>query len=69
MRFIHDDGSWTAWSQYHVGEVIEKVNGRWVSKGKCLVCGGKATEPCPACRGRTFCQRCSGEGRVRRYFP
>lgn len=66
MRFVHDDGSWTAWSQNHIGEVVEKVDGRWVNRGRCPRCRGTAKEPCPACQGRNACPRCRGAGVVRR---
>ena len=34
MRFDDDDRSWQAWGQAHVGDVIEKINGRWVNQGR-----------------------------------
>jgi hypothetical protein len=68
MRFVHDDGSWTAWSRNHIGEVIEKVDGRWTNKGKCPTCQGRATQVCPACQAKRTCARCGGEGRLQRWF-
>jgi hypothetical protein len=68
MRFDNDDGTWVAWSQAHIGQVIEKVDGRWVNKGKCPVCGGKGVKPCPRCHAGLACTRCAGTGRIRRWF-
>ena len=68
MRFYHDDGTWVAWSQAHIGQVIEKVDGRWVNKGTCPICGGTGLKPCPSCHGRLACSKCGGAGRFRRWF-
>jgi hypothetical protein len=67
-RFDNDDGTWVAWTQAHIGEVIEKVDGRWVNKGKCPMCRGRGAKPCPRCHGQSACNRCAGTGQVRRWF-
>jgi hypothetical protein len=40
-KYFNDDGTWTAWTQAHVGQVVEKVNGVYVNQGVCPVCHGK----------------------------
>jgi hypothetical protein len=68
MRFDNDDRTWTAWTQAHVGQAIEKVDGRWVNKGVCPKCQGTGAMPCPSCHGRLACGRCAGVGQVRGWF-
>src|ERR1051326_1362470 len=55
-RFKWGNGyQYTAWSQSHVGEVIEMQNGVPVDIGKCKICGGT---------GRVACKNCGGNGTV-----
>lgn len=68
MRFVHDDGSWVAWNDSHKGEVIEKVAGRWVNRGRCPVCRGKTRVACAKCQGKVACERCAGLGRLRTWL-
>ena len=67
MRFDNDDGGWTAWTQNHRGELIEKVDGHWVNKGPCPVCHGSGRMTCPVCQGKKRCPICDGEGKLRRW--
>jgi hypothetical protein len=67
MKYDNDDGTWIAYSQRHVGDVIEKVDGRWVNK-KCPICQGSGKTPCPACLGKKRCYRCFGTGQALRLF-
>jgi hypothetical protein len=52
-----------SWNQNHVGDVIEYQNGAPVNIGRCKLCGGSTTVPCPSCKGegRQTCQMCSGK--------
>jgi len=36
-------GGWNAWSQNHIGQVVEYVNGKPENKGTCPICGGTGT--------------------------
>ncbi len=52
-----------AWSQAHVGEVIEMVDGMPTNKGKCSLCHGTTRVPCLTCKGTAHivCPVCHGE--------
>jgi hypothetical protein len=68
MRFDNDDHGWKAWSQGHIGELIEKVDGKWVDKGACPVCQGTGRMPCPVCHSSKKCPRCDGAGVTRHWY-
>lgn len=55
-------GGWQAWSQHHLGEVIEIQNGVPVNIGACKVCGGKGKVSCGTCQGKGMitCELCGG---------
>jgi hypothetical protein len=62
QKFPKDGGGWEAWNQSHVGEVIEKQNGRPVNIGKCRICLGTLLVKCPTCNGasQVTCDFCAG---------
>ena len=66
-RFDNDDGTYAAWSEDHLGQVIEKVNGRWENKGACPICHGSGTKACPTCHDQRRCPRCGGTGQLRHW--
>jgi hypothetical protein len=39
------------WSEHHVGQVVQKVDGQWQNLGTCPVCGGATKITDPVCRG------------------
>jgi hypothetical protein len=59
-------GPLKAWSDHHLGEVIEMQNGVPTNIGKCTICGGKTTVACPACNhtGIVQCPVCKGTKQV-----
>jgi hypothetical protein len=63
ISFRKASGGSTSWNQNHVGEVIAYQNGDPVNVGKCKVCGGTTTIPCPSCKGKgtQVCIVCSGK--------
>jgi len=67
ITFKKASGGTYSWSQAHVGEVIVYQNGEPVNTGRCKVCGGTATVPCPACKGqgKQTCELCAGK----KYVP
>jgi hypothetical protein len=50
-RFNGPNGAWWEWSEHHIGQVVDKVNGQWQNLGTCPVCGGVSTITDPVCRG------------------
>ena len=56
-------GGYQAWTQGHVGEVIQYQNGVAVNVGKCTVCGGKTKVTCKTCKGtgKQTCEICQGK--------
>lgn len=52
-----------AWSQGHLGQVIQMQNGEPVNIGPCKTCGGTTRVKCGICRGtgETSCEICDGE--------
>jgi hypothetical protein len=46
QRFPTGNGKYAAWSQGHVGEVIEVQNGQPVNIGRCKICGGTGKVEC-----------------------
>jgi hypothetical protein len=52
-----------AWSQVHVGEVIEYQNNEPVNIGKCKICGGTGKVKCEVCKGtgQVSCPICEGK--------
>lgn len=70
MRFDNDpeaEEDWIAWTQGHIGQLIEKENGAWVNKGVCPTCQGTSLAPCPVCHAEKHCPVCAGQGRLRRW--
>ncbi len=63
QKFQQADGTWQAWNQNHVGQVIEMQNGKAVNVGNCPVCGGTAHVKCPVCKGtgEVVCTICEGK--------
>ena len=68
MVFHNDDGTWTACSKAHAGEVYEKISGNWVNKGKCKICDGTTRMACPECKAALVCESCGGAGRLRNWL-
>jgi hypothetical protein len=66
QRFYSPDGSWQAWNQHHVGEVIEIQDGKAVDIGKCKICGGTGLVKCSTCQGTGIvtCDICDGKGMI-----
>ena len=62
FRYGPNGASSVAWTQGHVGDVIEMRNGMPVNIGKCAVCGGKTQIKCPICKGAATvsCNICEG---------
>jgi hypothetical protein len=67
MKFQETGGSWQAWSQHHVGEVVVMQNGKAVNIGRCKICGGTTKVNCPLCKGSgtQVCNVCEGK----KYIP
>jgi len=64
QRFKWSNGyQYTAWSQSHVGEVIEMQSGVPVNVGKCKICGGTGRVACKTCggTGTVVCDVCGGK--------
>jgi hypothetical protein len=63
QKFTKADGSWSAWNQNHVGDVIEYQNGNPVDIGKCKICGGTGKVKCTICAGsgKITCPICDGQ--------
>ena len=68
QKFQNRQGGYKAWSQAHLGEVVEMQNGEPVNLGPCKVCSGTAHVPCRQCQGtgKTLCLMCRGKGVVPR---
>jgi hypothetical protein len=66
QKFSLNDGTWTAFNQTHVGEVVETVKGVPKITGKCKVCDGTAKVDCATCKGTASvnCSQCGGKGVV-----
>ncbi len=64
MKFTYPNGSWAAWSQAHIGHVIEMVNGKYQDTGLCPVCHGTTRVVCPECKEQKECPFCNGQGKV-----
>jgi hypothetical protein len=49
------------WSEHHIGQVIDKIDGDYQNLGECPVCGGIATITDPVCRGTSMmpCSVCT----------
>jgi hypothetical protein len=60
-KFNGKNGASMAWSEHHLGQVVDKVNGEWKNLGTCPVCGGFTTISDPVCRGtgEMPCPTCS----------
>jgi len=63
QKFNQSDGSWQAWNQGHLGEVIEMQEGKAVNVGKCKVCAGAGKIKCGVCNGTglVVCPTCGGK--------
>ena len=55
-----------AWTQAHIGEVIEMHNGEPVNAGQCKMCAGTTKVACVKCRGSgaVACTMCDGKRQV-----
>src|SRR4051812_35183602 len=53
-------GGYQAWTQGHLGEVIQYQNGVAANVGKCTVCGGTTKVTCKTCAGtgKQTCEVC-----------
>ncbi|TAL06535.1 MAG: hypothetical protein EPO07_01735 [Verrucomicrobia bacterium] len=62
QKFPTKDG-YKAWTQAHLGEVVEVRNGDAVNIGKCKICGGSSQVSCKTCGGRGLvkCPICDGK--------
>ncbi len=60
------NGGWNAYSQAHVGHVIQLVNDRWTDMGLCPICHGTGLAECPVCHGQKICPTCNGKGTVKK---
>lgn len=67
QQFNNADGTYTAYSQNHVGHVIVMQNGHAVDSGPCKICGGTGKVPCSVCKGTSkgVCPICGGK----KYIP
>ncbi len=56
-------GGYQAWTQGHLGEVIQYQNGVAVNIGRCTVCGGTTKVTCKTCTGtgKQTCEVCQGK--------
>jgi hypothetical protein len=63
MKFTQNDGSYHAWNQNHIGQIIKMENGRAVNAGNCPVCGGTTKVTCQMCKGtgQQACLICEGK--------
>lgn len=62
-KFPYADGNgYYAWSEHHLGQVIEMVNGEPKNMGACKICGGKGKVTCGTCNGAgtVVCNVCGG---------
>lgn len=66
QKFYNKHGGYRAWSQGHVGQVIEMQDGEPVNIGPCKICGGAGCVPCAHCQGagKVGCPTCRGTGSV-----
>jgi hypothetical protein len=54
-----------AWSQGHIGEVIEILpSGEAINRGRCEPCGGSSFVACKPCSGTDKCTLCAGVGEL-----
>lgn len=67
QKFYFPDGSYSAYSQAHVGHVIAIQGNQAVDTGPCKICGGTGKVPCPVCKGtgKEACPICGGK----KYIP
>lgn len=68
LRFDNPDGTYAAWTRAHIGDLVERVDGRYVNQGRCPLCRGTSRVTCPTCNGARLCATCRGRGRLRRWF-
>lgn len=55
---------WQAYSQHHVGELIEFEKGQPVNRGRCPKCEGSSRVTCATCKGDAKCKTCGGSGKI-----
>ena len=63
QKFSNADGTYTAWNQNHIGQIIQMQNGKAVNVGNCPVCGGTGHVKCSVCKGtgEAVCTLCDGK--------
>lgn len=63
QKFTQPDGSYTAYTQGHVGHVIALRGGKAEDTGPCPVCGGTTKVTCKICKGTgsQVCLICEGK--------
>src|SRR5882724_11769887 len=63
QKFNQPDGSYTAYTQGHVGHVIAMQGGKAVDTGPCPICGGTTKVVCSVCKGtgNQVCMICEGK--------
>jgi len=64
QKFYTSDGQgWSAWTQGHIGQVIEMQDGKPVNVGACKICGGAGHVACKTCggTGTVVCDICDGK--------
>jgi hypothetical protein len=63
QKFYQPDGSYTAYTQGHVGHIIAMQGGKAVDTGPCPICGGSTKVACKACQGtgKQPCPICEGK--------
>ena len=62
-RFSLPDGRWEAYSDAHIGHVIQLVKDHWTDMGLCPICHGTGRAPCPT---SDICPTCHGKGTVQK---
>lgn len=65
LKFNNRTGGdgYQAWSQGHIGQVVEYQNGIAVNVGVCKICQGKTYVDCTSCKGTKLvaCNMCEGK--------
>lgn len=65
QEFRNKDGKYY-WTEQHVGEVVENIDGKHVITGICKVCEGTTRMPCKVCQGlgQVTCRTCQGRKEI-----